>query len=257
MIHDLVSIILPVYNAEKTLEESVFSVLDQTWTNWELIFVDDKSGDNSRELIQKFASKDDRIRSIFLEANLGAAGARNAGVAVAQGRFIAFIDSDDLWMKHKLTRQISLMEETGADISFTDYEWINLVGKRLDVVVKASNTPTWEDLTWGNDIGLSTAVVDRTRVGDPIMPLYRLNHDYAMWLEYLRKGARAVRVPELLVQYRVISGSLSHNKFESFRLNWVILSRMQHLSVIAIVPRLLWWAFRTSFRRVPLWLRRK
>ena len=246
---DLTSIIMPVFNAEKTLRDSVISIQAQTTGDWELILVDDKSKDSSRSLIQELASDEPRIRPLFLDANVGAAEARNCALRIAKGRFVAFLDSDDLWFPRKLERQIETMNRTGAGLTFTDYEWIDPSGSNLGVVVRASDRPTWEELTWGNNIGLSTTMLDTQKVGKPPMRNLRLNHDFALWLELLRNGCLAVRVPEVLVRYRVLPGSLSQNKFESAWLNWVILHRIEGISALQTIPRLIVWAFRTSLRR--------
>ena len=246
---DLTSIIMPVFNSEKTLRESVRSIQAQTVGNWELILVDDHSKDGSEALIQELASADSRILPMILESNRGAALARNAGLEIAQGRFVAFLDSDDLWYENKLERQIQSMTATDAGLSFTDYEWIDPQGVGLGIVVRASDRPTWAELTWGNNIGLSTSMLDTAKVGKPPMRNLRLNHDFALWLELLRKGCLAVRVPEILVRYRVLPGSLSQNKFESAWLNWVILHRIEGISTLGTFPRLCAWALRTSLRR--------
>lgn len=245
----LTSIIMPVFNSEKTLRDSVRSIQAQTVGDWELVLIDDRSRDTSRSLILELATEEPRIRPLLLETNVGAALARNAGLELAQGRFVAFLDSDDLWFPHKLERQLETMERTGAGLSFTDYEWIDPGGSKLGVVVRASDRPTWNELTWGNNIGLSTSMLDTTKVGKPPMRNLRLNHDFALWLELLRKRCLAVRVPEVLVRYRVLPGSLSQNKFESAWLNWVILHRIEGLSMIRTIPRLCVWALRTSLRR--------
>lgn len=246
----LVSIVMPVYNSARTLLESVESVKAQTWREWELILVDDCSSDTSRELIAQLVATDTRIRSVLLATNQGAALARNVGVQVATGRYIAFLDSDDLWVPTKLELQMATLNELSAGLVFSDYEWIDLQGRSLGVVVRAPDRPDWKRLTWGNDIGLSSVLVDRSLIGDPIMLPLRLNHDFALWLEYLRKGAVAVRCPGSLVKYRVISGSLSQNKLESLRINWRILHRFQGLSAFQTMVRLVAWAVRTSARRI-------
>lgn len=245
-----VSIVMPVFNAARTLAESVRSVLGQSFPNWELILVDDGSTDGSRDLILDLAKRDDRIRPLLLSTNLGAAGARNAAMDLVQGRYIAFLDSDDVWKAEKLEAQVRFMEHTQAAISFTDYEWIDVDGHPLHVVVQAQDQPTWRDLTWGNNIGLSTSMVDRERSGLPLMPELRLNHDYAMWLEMLRRGLSARRIPEVLVGYRMLPGSLSQNKIESASHNWSILRRREGLSLWETLPRMAFWAFRTTARRL-------
>lgn len=246
----LISIVMPVFNSARTLRESVESVKAQTWREWELLLVDDCSSDASRELIAEFVASDVRIRSLLLATNQGAALARNEGVRSASGRYIAFLDSDDLWVPAKLELQMASLQEHSAGLVFSDYEWIDLHGHPLGVVVRAPDRPDWKRLSWGNDIGLSSVLVDRSAIGDPIMLPLRLNHDFALWMEYLRKGAVAVRCPGSLVKYRVISGSLSQNKLESLRTNWQILHHLQGVGVFHTTLRLMAWAVRTTLRRL-------
>ncbi len=245
-----VSVVVPVYNAAKTLSQSIESVLKQSFEDWELLLIDDRSTDGSRALIQEFASRDPRIQSLFLDSNVGAAEARNVGVRKAQGRFIAFLDSDDLWLPTKLQKQVARHLANDLSITFTDYEWIDSKGQSMKIVVRAQDNPTWQDLTWGNNIGLSTSMIDRKNAGDPIMLPLRLNHDFALWLELLRKGNRAERIPETLVLYRLHAGSLSQNKAESTLTNWKILHGLEGLSVFKTLPRMLFWSVRTAARRL-------
>lgn len=246
----LVTVVLPVYNAAKTLSQSIESVLAQSNGNWELMLIDDQSTDGSRALIQDFASRDPRIREVFLDSNVGAAEARNVGVRQAKGRFIAFLDSDDLWLPTKLETQVTRHVERDLAITFTDYEWIDSQGRSMKIVVRAQDRPSWEDLTWGNNIGLSTSMVDREKTGDPIMRPLRLNHDYALWLELLRNSYSAERIPETLVLYRMHPGSLSQNKLESTLTNWKILHQIEGLSVARTLPRMFLWGLRTARRRL-------
>jgi teichuronic acid biosynthesis glycosyltransferase TuaG len=241
---------MPVYNAAKTLSPSIESVLQQSHVDWELLLIDDGSTDGSRRLIEESAARDPRIQPVYLETNAGAAEARNVGVRKAKGRFIAFLDSDDLWLPTKLEKQVAKHLEQDLAITFTDYEWIDSTGHSMKIVVRAPDHPTWRDLTWGNNIGLSTSMVDRGRAGDPIMLPLRLNHDFALWLELLRKGNRAERLPEVLVLYRMHAGSLSQNKAESTLTNWKILHRIEGLSVFETFPRMLFWSVRTAARRL-------
>ena len=246
----LVSIVMPVYNSAETLRESVESVSAQTWSQWELLLVDDGSTDSSKTLISELAASDPRIHSLFLKENKGAALARNEAVRIAKGRYIAFLDSDDLWSPTKLDAQMATMKANSAGLVFSDYEWIDSRGRSVGVIVRASDRLDWNRLTWGNDIGLSSALVDRYAVGDPLMPDLRLNHDFALWLDVLRKGHLAVRCPGVLVKYRVLPGSLSQNKLESLRFNWKILLGLQKLSILQTVLRLAVWGVRTSSRRI-------
>ena len=156
----LVSIITPSYNSSRFINECVNSVLVQTYTNWELIIVDDASNDNSRELISNIAARDNRIKFVFLTKNIGVAGSRNIALEKSKGRYIAFLDSDDVWHKEKLEKQLKFMMENNYDISHSSYEIINkkdeVIGKR-----NARNFLTYNSLLKSCDIGLSTVLVKK------------------------------------------------------------------------------------------------
>ncbi len=142
----LVSIITPVYNAERFLEDTIKSVQKQSYKNWELVLVDDCSKDSSSEIIEKFQNSDDRIRYIKLEKNSGAAISRNTGIKNAKGRFIAFVDSDDLWEETKLEKQIEYMLKENIGFSFTSYRYMRENGEKTNKVAKAPKKIDYEGL---------------------------------------------------------------------------------------------------------------
>ena len=182
----LVSIITPVYNAERFLEDTIKSVQKQSYKNWELVLVDDCSKDSSSEIIEKFQNSDDRIRYIKLEKNSGAAISRNTGIKNAKGRFIAFVDSDDLWEKTKLEKQIEYMLRENIGFSFTSYRYMRENGEKTTKVAKAPKKIDYEGLLKNTIIGCSTVVLDRKIIGDFEMPLVKRGQDTATWLKILR-----------------------------------------------------------------------
>ena len=182
----LVSIITPVYNAERFLEDTIKSVQKQSYKNWELVLVDDCSKDSSSEIIEKLQNSDDRIRYIKLEKNSGAAISRNTGIKNAKGRFIAFVDSDDLWEKTKLEKQIEYMLRENIGFSFTSYRYMRENGEKTTKVAKAPKKIDYEGLLKNTIIGCSTVVLDRKIIGDFEMPLVKRGQDTATWLKILR-----------------------------------------------------------------------
>ncbi len=216
----LVSVITPAYNAERFIGETIESVLAQTYTNWEMIIVDDCSTDRTVEIVQAYMEKDDRIKLFQLEKNSGAGVARNRAMDEAKGRFIAFLDSDDLWLPEKLSRQIPFMLDNGLAFTFTKYERISEDGQESKGVTEAPATVHYEDLMKHCVIGCLTVVLDRSKIGEQRMLEIRTRQDYAFWLSLTRQGFIAYGLPEVLARYRLVENSISSNKVKAARQNW-------------------------------------
>ena len=211
MTNDLVSVIMPVFNAEKHVSEAIGSVLGQSHKNLELLVVDDASTDDSLERILQF--KDVRLKCISLLENGGAGKARNEGIRQARGRYIAFIDADDLWLEEKLTEQIRFMQKENAVFTYTDYYMMNGDSQFTHRV----SSPAWVDrekMKRNNYIGCLTAIYDAGRLGKIFMPERRKRQDWALWLEILRIADRALGLQEPLAAYRRTEHSLSRNKLK-------------------------------------------
>ena len=210
---ELVSIIMPNYNGERFLPETLESVLNQTYANWELLIVDDCSTDGSREIIASYADKDARVRPVFLEENSGAAQARNIALLAAKGRWIAFLDSDDLWLPGKLERQIAFMTANGYKFSCTKYSQIDENSQPLYKVVSSPKVISKHKIFRYNYIGCLTAMYDAGAIGvlqiNPEVGNGR--NDYALWLK-AAKIEKCYFCDELLAQYRVRTSSLSHGR---------------------------------------------
>lgn len=213
----LVSIITPLYNSEKFIKETLESVLNQTYKNWEMIIVDDCSSDRSVEIVEKYQQKDERIKLLKNKKNLGGAGARNRGIESARGKYIAFLDSDDLWKNNKLEKQIIFMEKNNVLFSYSNYERIGENGERLNIYSKIINKITYKELLYQNIIGCLTAVYNVEKLGKIFMPNIRTGQDYALWLEILKKAEIAYGINENLAYYRVRKGSLSKNKVRKIK----------------------------------------
>ena len=213
----LVSIVTPVYNSEKFISETIESIQSQTYRNWELLLIDDCSKDNSYEIIKNYMQNDDRIKYIKLEKNSGAAVSRNTGIKNAKGRFIAFIDSDDLWEAKKLEIQVKYMLENKLGFSFTSYRYIKEDGTRTNKIAKAPNKINYNGLLKNTIIGCSTVLIDRNIIGDFTMPLVRRGQDTATWLQLLKKEKYAYGISEALVNYRLVGNSISSNKITALK----------------------------------------
>lgn len=242
-----VSIITPCFNAEKTLGRTVNSVISQSFKKWELILVDDKSTDATYKKALELAKTDDRIKVVQLEKNGGAAKARNLGIKISKGRFIAFIDSDDKWHKDKLQIQISLMKKNGCPLSYTAYTKLSETGKHLNVVGVPS-TVNYRQLLKTNYIGCSTAIYDSHALGKFYMPDIRRRQDYGLWLSILKTISSAQGINTPLTDYLVHDESLSSNKRTSASYNWVIYRKIENLSLLSSVYYFLQYAIRGVLR---------
>jgi len=229
--NNLVSIVTPSYNSEKFIEECVNSVLSQSYENWELLIVDDCSKDNSKDIIARFSSKDRRIKSIFLEKNIGAAEARNVAIRKAKGKYIAFLDSDDMWLPQKLEKQIDFMKVNNYAFSFSAYERIEEGGKVLNEIatIPVVNYDTYLKNTI---IGCLTVIIDKEKVGEFKMPNIRSSHDMALWLLIMKRGFSAYGCNEVLSKYRVVSSSNTANKVKAAKDVWKVYRQVEKLSFI-------------------------
>jgi len=209
MANNLVSVIMPVYNAESHVAEAISSVLRQSHQNLELITVDDASTDDSFKIISTI--RDQRLKCVRLKNNSGAGKARNEGIRMAKGRFIAFLDADDLWLEEKLSAQIELMEQTGVALSYTDYY---LMDGESKFTHRVSSPPSlnYRTMKKNNYIGCLTAMYDTSIVGKMYMPERRKRQDWALWLEILSKSDRSMSLQIPLAAYRRTDNSLSRNK---------------------------------------------
>ena len=247
---DLVSIIIPVYNAEKYIEETIESVLAQTYKEWELLLVDDGSFDSSCQRIDEYAKKDERIQLIRKE-NEGAAKARNTGVNCANGQYVAYLDADDLWEPEKLEKEIAFAKENQAAFCFTGYEFADENGKGTGKIVRVPKTLTYAQALKNTTIFTSTVLFDLRQLSkeDIMMPAVK-SEDTALWWKILKKGHIAYGLNENLVKYRRVTNSLSSNKWEAVKRIWYLYRRQEGLSVVKSGYYFVFWAVRAVLRRV-------
>lgn len=228
----LVSIITPSYNSSKFIEECINSVISQTYLDWEMIIVDDCSIDNSRDLITKFAKENDRIKPIFLEENVGAAEARNVAIKKSKGKYVAFLDSDDFWKKHKLDKQISFMNEKNIAFSFTSYQPMSENGIEKYSVIKAPYQIDYHSYLKNTIIGCLTVVIDRDKTGNFEMPNIRSSHDMALWLLIMKRGFSAYGLDENLAYYRIVSTSNTSKKWKAAKEVWDVYRKVEKLNMV-------------------------
>lgn len=213
----LISIIMPCYNAEAYIDEAILSVLEQTEKNWELIVINDGSKDQSRHVVERFTTSDSRIRLIENEQNMGVSKTRNRGIEISKGRWIAFLDSDDVWEGNKLEKQMRLNKEKNAQFIFTG---CNVIDENSKVIGKMSNIPlmvTYPQLQRWNMITCSSVLISREALGDLRFEKDYSREDYLLWLKVLYNLQTAYALDESLVQYRITENSRSSNKIKMIR----------------------------------------
>ncbi|SFM27369.1 teichuronic acid biosynthesis glycosyltransferase TuaG [Gracilibacillus orientalis] len=248
----LVSVITPTYNSETYIRETIESVQMQTYRNWEMIIVDDGSTDQTISIIEEYQKEDDRIRLILLEKNQGAAVARNTAIENAQGKYIAFLDSDDRWLPEKLERQLAFMQEHDYAFTYTGYNrvQVNDEGKTLEKEVQMPENATYKQLLKSCVIGCLTVMLDREKITDIRMPNIRSRQDYALWLHLTRRGYTAYGLQEALAAYRVRSHSISSNKIRMAKQNWIVYREIEKLSLLKSV----WYFVHYVFLKVKAYL---
>lgn len=215
----LISIVMPAYNAEKYIEQAIDSVINQTYDNWELIVLDDGSSDNTKAIIVRKAEKDYRIHFYENAVNMGVSATRNRGVKVANGEWIAFLDSDDAWENEKLEKQVQFLNEhENARIIFTASSFINEENKKANYILHVPTQVGFKELLKQNVISCSSALVQKKYLEKYAMPGDKLHEDYTVWLKILEDGSQAYGIDEPLLIYRISSNSKSGNKINAAKM---------------------------------------
>jgi len=210
-IEELVSVIMPTYNCGKYIEESIQSVINQTYKNWELIIVDDCSKDNTEKIVSSYSRKDNRIKYIKFNENYGAAIARNTAIKQANGKYIAFLDSDDIWKNNKLEKQIKFMKDNNYYFTYTNYQLIEEDGRKKNKIVtgpKKIGKIGMYNYCW---LGCLTVIYNKEKIGNIQIENLDKNNDYAMWLKIVNKE-KCYLLNEELAYYRIRSFSISNQK---------------------------------------------
>lgn len=249
---DLVSIIMPAYNAEKYISESINSVLNQTYQNWELLIVDDCSTDNTKDIIKKYSLYDTRIIPYYQSSNKGVAAARNKAIELSKGRFIAFLDSDDLWYEKKLQIQIEFMKTKNIAFSFTTYDVFVDNDPTIINTYNAVELLNYEDYLKNTLIGCLTVVMDKSLIGT-IKSEDGYLEDVKTWMKYLKSGYSAYGLDISLAKYRIHRGSTSSNKIKNAIRYFDCLYNFQNLSLI----RALYFELNYLFNAIKKRIKRK
>jgi teichuronic acid biosynthesis glycosyltransferase TuaG len=246
----LVSVIMPSYNAEHYIAESIMSVLRQTYDNWELLITDDRSSDNTVAVASSFAEQDARIKFEIAEQHSGIAGTRNQSLLRAKGRFIAFLDNDDLWVAEKLEKQVRFMTENDCAFCYSEYELIKEDGSPKGKVIKTAGVINYNKYLRNTIIGSGTIMLDREKTGPLTMPENSTSDDMALWCKILKDGHPAYPIKEVLMKYRVRSNSASANKWKAAKDVWRVYRHQEHLSIVRSLGCFIGYAFNAVRKRI-------
>jgi len=244
---NLVSIIMPAYNSEKFIGAALDSVIVQTYRNWEVIVIDDCSTDRTSEVIKEKMDRDSRIRYYRLPINSGAAIARNTALEMAQGRYMAFLDSDDLWLPDKLARQIEFMQRNSYTFTCTSYTKIDEQGNSLNRIIRVQHRRDYYGVL-KTCPGNSTVIYDAMELGKHKIPNLRKRNDYVMWLKIIKKAKFLYGLEEPLGSHRVRNDSISSNKISLVAYHWEIFRNIEHLSLLRSSYLIIYWVVATVFR---------
>lgn len=229
----LVSVIMPAYNCGRYIGQAIESVIGQTLTDWELQIVDDCSTDDTQAVVERLAAQEVRIHYTRLAQNGGPAAARNEALHRAAGRYVAFLDSDDLWAPDKLERQLAFMEKNGVPFSATAYDQMDEGGAPLPMVCLPPHRTTYRKmLLLSNPIGNSTVMFDQSALGRFEVPPIRKRNDFALWLKILKAAPCCMGMDDVLTHYRVRGDSISSNKLAQAKYHWELYRRIEKLGIL-------------------------
>jgi len=248
VVKNLISIITPSYKGEQLIKQTIDSVIDQTYTNWEMIIVDDCSPDNSNEIIEEYIKKDNRIKLIKLDENRGPAVSRNSAIKEARGRYIAFLDADDYWHKEKLEKQLAFMKDNDIALSFTGYERVEESSSKFIDTQFVPTKVDYKTLLKQNIMGCLTVMYDTKKLGRVYMPDILRRQDYALWLKILKQIPYAYGLNESLAYYRVRTSSISSNKIRASRYHWKVLRDIEKLPIYKAIYYFGWYTYKSIMK---------
>lgn len=249
LMSNLVSIITPTYNSEKYISETIESIQVQTYANWELLITDDCSTDHTIDIIKKYQKRDSRIKLFLLNKNQGAGAARNNSIKEANGRYIAFCDSDDQWKKNKLELQLTFIKNNKLLFSFTDYDVVsedNQFVKRI----KCPYRMTYSKLLKNNYVGCLTAIYDKEKLGKMYMPMIRKRQDWVLWLNIMSKIKNTKGLNDSLSIYRTRAGSVSRGKLHLIKYNWKVYRQELKFTFFASLMYLIQFLFFYTLKKL-------
>ena len=249
----MISIVVPVYNAAEYILKTIEMVQAQTFKDWELILVDDCSKDNSCEVIESYLAKqpDERIRFIRKEKNEGAALTRNRGIQEAKGRYIAFLDADDVWLPQKLEKQMEFMKKKNVGFVFAAYEFGDEKAKGTGRIVQVPESLTYRKALSRTVIFTTTVLLDTEKISKELIYMPNVpSEDSATWWQILRAGNTAYGMADVVAIYRRPAKSLSSNKLKAIQRIWYLYRKVEKLSLLTSCVVFVGWAYRATMRRI-------
>ena len=246
----LVSVIMPCYNMEKYIAATIHSVQQQTCQHWELLIVDDASTDGTADIVRSHQIQDDRIHFVVKPKHSGIADTRNQCISMAKGRFLAFLDADDLWHPEKLEQQLQFMKERNIGFSYSSYDCVDEEGKPLEKMVKSAGNLDYDAYLHNTIIGCSTVMINTTIIGNVFVPNFRTSEDTATWLNILKKGFLAYAIEQPLTSYRIRQHSASSNKLKASSDLWRVYRKNEKLPLFKAVACFSSYAFNAIKKRL-------
>lgn len=246
----MVSVIMPCYNMESYVADSIASVQRQTYPHWELLIVDDASTDRTVEIVKSLAEQDEKILFVVKKEHSGIADTRNQCIQMAKGRFLAFLDADDIWHPEKMETQLRFMMDHNVGFTYTTYDWIDEDGKTLNKFINTIGNLDYKRYLRNTIIGCSTVMVDTAIVGQVVVPRFRTSEDTATWLGILKKGHLAYAIDEPLVSYRIRRKSASSNKLKAAADLWKVYRRHEKISFFKALHCFSCYAFNAIKKRL-------
>lgn len=244
-----ISIIMPVFNAKKYIDESIASVICQTYNAWELILIDDCSTDGTYDYLLENYEKNPKIKLLRNLVNSGAGASRNLGLQSTSGQFIAFLDADDIWLPSKLEKQLAFMLDRKSAIVHTSYSFINESGRPISGCVNVSKHVDLNSYMKNTEIGMSTVLINKEIIGNFKFPSIRIHEDAGLWLELLGRGLISDGLNEILVNYRVRKGQLSGNKIVAALNTFKLYASVKELPVRNRLKNYLFYAVNAIYKR--------
>lgn len=246
----LVSVIMPSYNTEKYIAKSIDSVLRQTYQNWELIITVNPSIDRTAIIAKEYCERDPRIHLITPDQHQGIAEARQTSIQQARGRYLAFLDSDDIWVHEKLEKQVKFMQDNDLAFTYGDYEIIDTNGKPTGKIIHNDGIVDYNKYLKNTIIGCGSVMLDKEKVGEIKAPSNEVNDDMGLWCSIMRRGVVAYPLGEVLYQYRVRNDGTSSQRMKMVKSVWMVYRKQERLPLSKSIWCFLCYAFNATKKRL-------